>query len=44
MSQVVKDVVQDVKGDINEIKKDILPPSESQPIEEISGTAKKNGN
>ena len=41
MSQVVEDVVQDVKNDINEIKKDILPSSESQPIEEISGTAKK---
>ena len=41
MSQVVKDAVQGVKGDINEIKKDILPSSESQPIEEISGTAKK---
>ena len=41
MSKITEDIVKDVKSDINEIKKDILPSSESQPVEEISGTPKK---
>ena len=41
MSKITEDIVKNVKSDINEIKKDILPSSESQPVEEISGTPKK---